>query len=233
MRKRRCHDHKTWTLDNWERARDESDESSFTLLPTSGRVYFWRTPKGAYNPECMPGSHSETRGRFCDGLGTNIVVQYFVGPIITLRGRITAREYVDRLGNELNPMIHMLFPNNDAVFHDDNTPFHTAGTVRFSHGLKSMKVNFNIFPCQHNHQIWTLLNHSDMFWRLEWGTDSHLQHLWSNLKMFFKKNSVKFSESLLKTCTSQFQEGLRMYWRQKFVQHHIHKELCVVSVLFP
>jgi hypothetical protein len=23
----------------------------------------------------------------------------------------------------------------------------------FSHGLKSMKVNFNIFPGQHNHQI--------------------------------------------------------------------------------
>jgi hypothetical protein len=28
-----------------------SDESSFTLLPTSGRVYIWRTPKKAYNPE--------------------------------------------------------------------------------------------------------------------------------------------------------------------------------------
>jgi hypothetical protein len=23
----------------------------------------------------------------------------------------------------------------------------------FSHGLKGMKVNFSIFPCQHNHQI--------------------------------------------------------------------------------
>jgi transposase len=28
-----------------------SDESSFTLFPTSGRV--WRTPKEAYNPECL------------------------------------------------------------------------------------------------------------------------------------------------------------------------------------
>jgi hypothetical protein len=32
------------------------DESSFTLFPTSGRVYVWRTPKEAYNPECIPGS---------------------------------------------------------------------------------------------------------------------------------------------------------------------------------
>jgi hypothetical protein len=30
-----------------------SDESSFTLLPTSGGVYVWRTPKEAYNPKCL------------------------------------------------------------------------------------------------------------------------------------------------------------------------------------
>jgi hypothetical protein len=28
-----------------------SDESSFTLFPTSGRVYVWRTAKEAYNAE--------------------------------------------------------------------------------------------------------------------------------------------------------------------------------------
>jgi hypothetical protein len=43
--------------------------------------------------------------------------------------------------------------------------------------LKNMKVNFNIFHGQHSHQIWTSQNNSDWFWRLEWGTDSHLQHL--------------------------------------------------------
>jgi hypothetical protein len=47
----------------------------------------------------------------------------------------------------------------------------------FSDGLKSMKVNFNIFPGQHNHQIWASLNHCYQFRRLEWGPDSHLQHL--------------------------------------------------------
>jgi hypothetical protein len=30
----------------------------------------------------------------------------------------------------------------------------------FSRGFKSMKVNFNIFPGQHNHHIWASLNHS-------------------------------------------------------------------------
>jgi hypothetical protein len=71
----------------------------------------------------MPGSNSETWGRFCNGLGSNIVVlcwfHYY-----------PAREYVDRLGNQMHHMIQTLFPNNDAVFQDDNVPIHTAGTVQ-------------------------------------------------------------------------------------------------------
>jgi hypothetical protein len=98
--------------------------TSFTLLPASGRVYLGNT-QGSL--QCgMPGSNSETRGRFCGGVGSNIVVQYSVGPIVTLHGRITAREYVDRLGNHVRPMIQTLFPNNDA----DNVTIHTAGTVQ-------------------------------------------------------------------------------------------------------
>jgi hypothetical protein len=84
-------------------------------------------------------------------MGRNIVVQHSVGPIITLHGRITAREYVDRLGNQVHPMIRTLFPSNDAVFQEDNAPIQRLELFR--HGLKSMKVNFNIFPGQHNHQI--------------------------------------------------------------------------------
>jgi hypothetical protein len=78
----------------------------------------------------MPASKCETRGRFCDGLGSNIVVLYSVGPSITLHGRITAREYVDRLGNQVHPMIQTLFPNIEAVFQDDSALIHTAGTVQ-------------------------------------------------------------------------------------------------------
>jgi hypothetical protein len=77
----------------------------------------------------MPGFNSETR-RFCDGLGSNIMIQYSVGLIITLRSRIIARKYMDRLGNAvLHPMIHTLFANNDAVFQNDSAPLHTAGTA--------------------------------------------------------------------------------------------------------
>jgi hypothetical protein len=50
---------------------------------------------------------------------------YSVGPMITLDGQITAMEYVDRLGNQVHPIIQSLFPNNDAVFQDDRQFFHS------------------------------------------------------------------------------------------------------------
>jgi hypothetical protein len=68
-------------------------------------------------------------GRLCDGLGSSIVVQNSVGLIITIYGRITAREYVE-LDNQVHPMIQTLFSNNDAIFQDDSAPIHTAGTVQ-------------------------------------------------------------------------------------------------------
>ena len=47
------------------------------------------------------------------------------GSIITMNGRITASDYVDILVNMGHPVVHMLFPNNDAVFQDDNWLTHT------------------------------------------------------------------------------------------------------------
>jgi hypothetical protein len=80
----------------------------------------------------IPGSNSEILGRFYDGLGSIIMVQYSVVSTLTPRGRITAREYVDRLGNQVHPMIQALFLNNDTVFQDYNVQIHTAGTIHLS-----------------------------------------------------------------------------------------------------
>jgi hypothetical protein len=63
-------------------------------------------------------------------LGSSIVAQYSVGPTAILHGRIIAREYVGRLGNQVQQVIHMLFPNNDEVFQDDGAPIYTAVTVQ-------------------------------------------------------------------------------------------------------
>jgi hypothetical protein len=86
---------------------------------------FWGTPKKSI----MPGSNSETRGGSV--MVWEVVSWYSVGPIntMTLHGRITARKYVDRSGNQVHHMIQMLFLNNSAVFQDNNAPNHTVGTA--------------------------------------------------------------------------------------------------------
>jgi hypothetical protein len=57
------------------------------------------------------------------------VIWYSFSPIVTYHGRITAREYMDRLGNQVYPMIQMLFLKNDAVSQADKPPILAAGTV--------------------------------------------------------------------------------------------------------
>ena len=51
-KKKWCLSHKAWTIEQWKRV-IWSDESSFTLFPTSGRIYVWRTPSQAYNTDCL------------------------------------------------------------------------------------------------------------------------------------------------------------------------------------
>jgi hypothetical protein len=75
---------------------------------------------------------------------------YSGGPVITLNGCITAGDYIDILGNQVHPMVQMLFPNIDAVFQDDSSPMNTAEV--FSFGLRSIKIHFSVFPGQHNRQ---------------------------------------------------------------------------------
>jgi hypothetical protein len=72
---------------------------------------------------------------------------YSVGPIITLHGRITAKEYMDRLGNKVHPMIQTLFPNN-ALFQDDNALIYTAGTVQSWFEEHEVKLQHLPWPAQ-------------------------------------------------------------------------------------
>jgi hypothetical protein len=132
------------------------------LFPARGRVYVWGTPKKDYNPEFLIPTAKHERGPIMIWAGTT---WYSVGSIFTVHGRLTAREYVDRLGNQVHPMIQTLFPNNDAVFQDDNSSIHTAGTVQS--WFEEDKVELCNIPHQHSNQILTSLKSSCQFWRLQ------------------------------------------------------------------
>jgi hypothetical protein len=97
-----------------------SDESSFTLFPRSGRGYIWRTAKETYSPECLVPTVKYG--------GSSMIVWAAiswrsVGPIVNLHGRITARECMERPGNQAHTTIQTSFLNSDAVFQEDNPPF--------------------------------------------------------------------------------------------------------------
>jgi hypothetical protein len=98
------------------------------LFPTSGRVYVWRICKEACNPECLNPTVKQGEG-FVLVWATISWYSILLAPVLTLRGRVTAREYVVGLGNQVYPMMQT-FPNNDAVFQDGNAPINTAGTLQ-------------------------------------------------------------------------------------------------------
>jgi hypothetical protein len=111
------------------------------LFITSGRVYIWRTPKEDYTPECLV-----------------LALKHRVGsvPLFPFMAELLAREYVDRLHNQMPPMIQ-IFLNSAAAFQGDSAPF--AQLELFSHSFKNMKVNCSIIHGQHNN-----LNITDPFW---------------------------------------------------------------------
>ncbi|GFT28088.1 transposable element Tcb1 transposase [Trichonephila clavipes] len=52
QRRQWCRTHRQWTPQQWQQV-IWSDESTFTLFQTTGRIYVWRTPKEAVAPECI------------------------------------------------------------------------------------------------------------------------------------------------------------------------------------
>jgi hypothetical protein len=52
---------------------------------------------------------------------------YSAGPLSTLKGRITASDYVDYLRNQMRPM---LYPNNDAILQEDISLMHQIRMVQ-------------------------------------------------------------------------------------------------------
>jgi hypothetical protein len=64
----------------------------------------------------------------CNDLGSSIL--YSAGPIITWNGPITASSYVDIFGNQVHPTVQMLFPTNNAIFQNDNSPINTGRGVQ-------------------------------------------------------------------------------------------------------
>jgi hypothetical protein len=83
-------------------------------------------PKETYTPECLVSNVKHAGGSV---IIWEPISWYSIGPIITPNGRITVSNYVDISCNQVHSVVQM-FPNNEAIFHDDNSPIHTAISVQ-------------------------------------------------------------------------------------------------------
>lgn len=78
----------------------------------------------------LPASHSQAWGRFCDDMYMGGHIRWYLAdPVITINGRITAKEYLDILNDEVLTMTSILMPNT-AIFQHDNAPIATAKMVK-------------------------------------------------------------------------------------------------------
>jgi hypothetical protein len=170
-----CHNHKTWTWDNWKHMRDMVRwVMSFMLFPRSERIYVWRTPKESYNPECLVPTVKHGAGSVMNWAAISWCSILLVALLPFMAELLQGSMWTGWLIRCI-PWSRRYFWTK-IQFSKTTVPPSTQLEL-FNHGLKSMKVNFSIFSGQHNHKIWTLLNHYGQLWRLQWGTDSHLQHL--------------------------------------------------------
>jgi hypothetical protein len=58
---------------------------------------------------------------------------------------------VDILGNQVHPVVQMLYPDNDAVFQDDNLPIHTARSYQSWFEELEVTLQHLPWPAQSNH----------------------------------------------------------------------------------
>ena len=157
------------------------------VVPTSGRVYVWRTPKEAHNPECLV-PNVKNGGRSIKIWAA--VSWNSAGPLITMNGLIIANDYVDILGNRAHLMVQMLFPNNDAIIKDDSSPTHTQ--------LKCSVLVWGAWRCTSTSSLASIIArlkyHGTTVVSCSVGCEagSLLHHLSSNCKMFFTNSGTMF-----------------------------------------
>ena len=87
----------------------------------------WRRPHEKYDIECLiPTVKSGRQGVMVWGCFS----KNNLGPLVKLKGKITATVYMNVLENYLLPFINNLDDQENFIFQEDNAPIHTAKVVK-------------------------------------------------------------------------------------------------------
>lgn len=98
----------------------QSDESSFNIFLTSGRMHVWHTLREQYKPECLT--------PLLRWLSYTVEAFYWHGLIlcVPLEWKVNGNQYKVILIAWLYPMMKHFYPNVRGLFQDDHTPNHRA-----------------------------------------------------------------------------------------------------------
>ena len=111
-RLRWCRDHKGIPADQWKEV-IFSDEFSFSLFLTAGRVFVWRQHMEAYNPDCPFPTVKHGYGSMTVWAA---ISWNSLDLIVTLHGRINSKDYLNILEDHAHPMVQAFFPDGNGIF---------------------------------------------------------------------------------------------------------------------
>ncbi|GFY26184.1 transposable element Tc1 transposase [Trichonephila clavipes] len=126
QRRQWCRTHRQWTPQQWQQV-IWSDESTFTLFQTTGRVYVWRMPEEAFAPECIVPTVKHGGGSL---MVWGAISWHGLGPLVTLHDKVKAAHYVNILGDQVHPFVQTSFPGECPLYQDDNASIHTAKIIQ-------------------------------------------------------------------------------------------------------
>ena len=156
-----CMNHRDWSLEQWKSV-IFSDKSSFTLFPTTGRVYFWRQPKEAFDPDCLHPTLKHGR----DSVMTwGTICWKSSGPMISLHGRINSRDYLKNSSDQIHLMVQTLFPERASSF--KMILPQSIQLKMLKNGMRNILVKLSISCGRHNPQTSTLLSIYSQFQRFK------------------------------------------------------------------
>jgi hypothetical protein len=140
-------------------------------------------------------------------------------------------EYVDRLGNQVHPMIQTLFPKNVTVFQGDNASIHTAGTVQSwfeEHGSELPHLPWPA-PSPDLNISEPLRSALETIGRNRFSSPTSLKQLEGILQEKWYKDPLETVQNLCESISRRTAAVLKA----KGDQHHINREMCTVSEVFP
>ncbi len=115
--------HQNWTIEDWKNVA-WSDESSFLLWHSDGRVRIWRKGHESINPSCLV-SMVQAGGVMMWG----IFSWHTLGPLLSIEHCLNATAYLRFVADHVHPFMTTVYSSSDGYFQQDNAPCHKAQII--------------------------------------------------------------------------------------------------------